>query len=96
MGVQHVSELLVNVTSKLPVLQVTEVKDFIQMKLLPRETILSPWLPTQGLAMIYAPRGVGKTHIALGIAYAVASHTSFLGWQSAKAQSGYRKINWVT
>ena len=86
MGIQHVSELLDRVVPKPPLLHVKDVRDFIQMKLPPRENILSPWLPTQGLAMIYAPRGVGKTHIALGIAYAVASNTPFLGWQSMKAR----------
>jgi putative DNA primase/helicase len=85
MGLLHVSQLLEKVVPKPSSLQVTDVKDFIQMKLPPRETILSPWLPAQGLAMIYAPRGVGKTHIALGIAYAVASNTSFLGWKPPKA-----------
>lgn len=34
--------------------------------------------------MIYAPRGVGKTHVALGIAYAVTSGGQFLGWQASK------------
>jgi hypothetical protein len=34
----------------------------------PRKIILSPWLPSQGLAMIYAARGVGKTHVALEVA----------------------------
>lgn len=81
MGLQHVSELLEKVAPKPPSLHVTDVKDFIQMKLPPRETILAPWLPAQGLAMIYAPCGVGKTHIALSIAYAVVSNTPFLGWQ---------------
>ncbi len=85
MSLRHVSELLEKVVPK-PALQVSDVKEFIQMKLPVRETILSPWLPAQGLAMIYAPRGVGKTHIALGIAYAVTSNTSFLGWQPPKAQ----------
>ncbi len=85
MSLYHISELLEKVVPK-PVLQVSDVNDFIQMKLPVRETILSPWLPAQGLAMIYAPRGVGKTHIALGIAYAVASHTPFLNWTPPKAQ----------
>jgi hypothetical protein len=57
---------------------------FLSMKLPPREQILDPWLPTQGLAMIYAPRGVGKTHVSLGIAYAVASGSRFLRWQAPK------------
>lgn len=48
----------------------------------PREWILHPVLPSQGLAMIYAPRGVGKTHASLGIAYAVASGGQFLRWEA--------------
>ena len=35
--------------------------------------LLAPWLPMAGLAMIHAPRGIGKTHIALGTAWAVAT-----------------------
>lgn len=34
-----------------------------------REDLLSPWMQTQSLSMIYAWRGVGKTHVALGISY---------------------------
>ena len=44
--------------------------------------ILSPFLWSQGLVLLYAKRGVGKTHIALGIAYAVASGGSFLKWSA--------------
>jgi hypothetical protein len=63
-------------------LTVVNVNDFITMDLPKREMILTPWLPAQGLAMIYAPRGIGKTHVALGVGYAIASNTSFLGWKS--------------
>lgn len=45
-----------------------------------RRLILAPWLPEKGLAMIYAPRGVGKTFLALSTAYAIASGGSVLGW----------------
>lgn len=48
----------------------------------PREILLSPWLPTQSLSMIYAWRGVGKTHVALGIAYALATGGAFFGWHA--------------
>jgi RecA-family ATPase len=34
--------------------------------------------------MIYAPRGVGKTHLALGCAYAVASGGTFLKWRAPR------------
>ena len=36
--------------------------------------------------MIHAERGVGKTHIALGIAYAVATGGEFLGWSAPVAR----------
>ncbi|NLV25355.1 MAG: AAA family ATPase, partial [Deltaproteobacteria bacterium] len=35
-----------------------------------------------GLCMVYAPRGVGKTHFSLGVSYAVASGGSFLTWEA--------------
>src|SRR5436190_18933884 len=38
----------------------------------PREMILSPWLPEQGLAMIYAERGIGKTWVGLNVGHAVS------------------------
>lgn len=55
---------------------------FLAREFPPRSNLLSPWLPSQGLAMVFAYRGVGKTHFALGVAYAVASGGSFLGWQA--------------
>lgn len=54
----------------------------MNLKLPPRELILAPILPTQGLCMLFALRGVGKTHVALGIAYAVANGGSFLRWHA--------------
>lgn len=54
----------------------------LAMDLPPREMLLSPWLESQSLSMIYAWRGVGKTHVALGIGYALASGSSFLTWSA--------------
>jgi hypothetical protein len=54
------------------------------MDIKPREMLMEPILPMQGLAMIHAKRGVGKTHIALGIAVAVASGKDFLRWKAPK------------
>jgi putative DNA primase/helicase len=44
--------------------------------------LLSPVLPEKGLAMLYAPRGAGKTNLALSIAYAVASGGAVLPWKA--------------
>lgn len=84
MSLVHIGELIAKVAPQLPTLCVTDVRDFIKMQLQPREYILSPWLPVQGLTMIYAPRGIGKTHVALGISHAVASGTQFLNWHATK------------
>jgi putative DNA primase/helicase len=43
-------------------------------------------VPEQGLALLYAYRGVGKTYIALGIAAAVASAGSFLCWKAPRSR----------
>jgi AAA domain/Homeodomain-like domain len=58
--------------------------DFLREELPQRETILSPWLPSKGLAMIYGPRGIGKTHLTLGCAYAIASGGCFLLWSTPR------------
>jgi putative DNA primase/helicase len=47
-----------------------------------RELLVEPIIPARGLAMLYGPRGLGKTHVALGIAWAAASGASFLKWQA--------------
>jgi hypothetical protein len=50
----------------------------------PREAMLGRWLMAQSLNMIHAKRGTGKTHVVLGIAYAVATGGAFLGWRADK------------
>ena len=67
-----------------PQVKAVPISDFLQTSFPPRENILSPWLPIQGLAMIYAMPGVGKTHVSLGIACAVAAGDSFLNWRAPK------------
>jgi hypothetical protein len=46
--------------------------------------VLDPIIPEKDLVMLYAARGTGKTHVALDIAYAVATGGSFLKWQAPK------------
>lgn len=58
------------------------LRDLLTRDLPPREMLLSPWLQSQSLSMIHAWRGVGKTHVALGIAYALACGGKFLDWQA--------------
>src|SRR5262249_35013187 len=54
--------------------------EFLRLELPPRRLIIDPWLPEKGLAMIYAPRGVGKTLFALSLSYAIAAGAPLLGF----------------
>lgn len=47
--------------------------DFLSKKLPDREFIIQPCLPRQGLVMIFAKRGVGKTYFALFLACKIAN-----------------------
>lgn len=68
-------------------LKVIGLHDFIAMDLPARDTMMSPWLMTQSLNMIYGWRGVGKTHMSLGISYALARGGSCLNWTADKPRS---------
>src|SRR4051812_22947966 len=50
----------------------------------PRTAILAPLLQEAGLCLLYGPRGIGKTYVAMSMAWAAASGSSFLGWQADK------------
>lgn len=67
-------------------LRVVSVNEFLKMDIPPREMLLAPFLQKQGIAMLYAYRGVGKTHVALGTAYAVATGGTFLKWEAPTAR----------
>src|SRR5690242_1239838 len=58
--------------------------ELVAAELPPRVPILAPILSTKSLALLYGPRGLGKTFVALGIARAAAAGESFLGWQSQR------------
>lgn len=57
--------------------------DLLTREIPPKQRIL-PWMTTQSLCMIHAFRGVGKTHVALEIAYAIAFGGKCLCWQTEK------------
>lgn len=61
------------------------LRDLLTRELPPPVMLLTPWLTTQSLTMIHAWRGIGKTHVALGIAYALASGGEFLNWRAEHA-----------
>lgn len=65
------------------------LETLLGMELPPATPILSPWLNIGSLAMIYAWRGIGKSWLAGGVAYAASSGGEILGW---KAQGKWRVL----
>jgi hypothetical protein len=63
-------------------LHVDDATDFVNEQLAPRPMLLTPFLAERTLGMIHAWRGVGKTHVLLGMAVATASGGSFLKWKA--------------
>jgi AAA domain len=49
-----------------------------------RRLLLDPILTSNTLALLYGPRGLGETFVALGIAWAAASGASFLNWTASR------------
>lgn len=56
----------------------------VEMDMPDRAVMLSPWLLEESLNMVYAARGVGKTHFCLNVANAVATGGEFLFWKAPK------------
>ena len=56
------------------------VEDFMGLAFPKREFLLEPWLPNPGISMLVAPRGEGKTFLAMSVAFAAARGESLLGW----------------
>lgn len=85
-GIDEVSRQLKVKIIKRSVLRSINVEDLLTLDMPPREMILAPIIPAQGLVMLYAPRGIGKTHVALSIAYTVAHGTQMFNgkWKCEK------------
>ena len=65
-----------------PPLKVYSLDELLELKIPKRQYLLSPWLQSQGLCMIYSTRGYGKTWLSLEISYTVASGGKFLSWEA--------------
>jgi putative DNA primase/helicase len=83
-GAAHIPER--NKLEDRPQLRTVTLADFVTLDLPKREHLVSPIMHLRSTAMLYAGRGVGKTRIGMGIAYAAASGGDFLRWKSPKAR----------
>ena len=71
-----------NLPAAIPALVSLDMGDFLSMSIPERGYLLSPILPVQGIGIMYAPRGIGKTFAALSVAVAVASGGAIFNWRA--------------
>lgn len=83
-GLQEVCRQLEAVVSASnnPSLVSLDMGQFLSMPIPERGYLLSPVLPVQGIGIMYAPRGIGKTFAALSVAVAVASGGAVFNWRA--------------
>ena len=65
-------------------LRVLSFNEFMDWPIPPREHLLYPVMPEQGLVLLYAPRGLGKTYVALGMSLAVAAGRKLFNWDGRR------------
>lgn len=69
---------------EMPGLRILTLNEFMDWPIPPREHLLYPVMPEQGLVLLYAPRGLGKTYVALGVGLAVASGRKLFNWEGRR------------
>lgn len=63
-------------------LRVVDIAELLSLRIPPRGHLLYPVIPEQGLCMLFAERGMGKTFAALSVAYAVSTGGNAFGWNA--------------
>ena len=81
-GIEAVRSQLETALTKQQGLIALDMGEFLSMSIPERGYLLSPVLPVQGIGILYAPRGIGKTFAALSIAVAVASGGAVFNWRA--------------
>ena len=92
-----------------PALLPVGLNDFLSLDIPAREMLPNPLLPERSLAMLYAPRGVGKTLLSLSIGLAVSSGAPFFAGpplgksvfstlmvrcRSSRCRSAFERFQW--
>lgn len=81
-GIEVVRSQLESALTRQHGLVALDMSEFLSMQIPDRGYLLSPILPVQGIGILYAPRGVGKTFAALSVAVAVASGGAIFNWRA--------------
>jgi putative DNA primase/helicase len=69
---------------RIPAFRPIGLSEFLSLEIPPREMLLNPILPERSLSIVYAPRGLGKSWLALSIGLSVASGSRLLRWSAPR------------
>ncbi len=72
--------------NNLPPLKAISMEEFLLSTLPERNYLLHPVIPEQGIVMLVAKRGIGKTFTALHMSLSVAGGLSLFNWHAPKAR----------
>ena len=72
--------------NNLPPLKAISLEEFLSSTLPERDYLLHPVIPDQGIVMLVAKRGIGKTFTALHMSLSVAGGLSLFNWHAPKAR----------
>ena len=72
--------------NNLPPLKAISMEEFLSSTLPERDYLLHPVIPEQGIVMLVAKRGIGKTFTALHMSLSVAGGLSLFNWHAPKAR----------
>ena len=72
--------------NNLPPMKAISIEEFLLSTLPERDYLLHPVIPEQGIVMLVAKRGIGKTFTALHISLSVAGGLSLFNWHAPKAR----------
>ena len=72
--------------NNLPPLKAISMEEFLSSTLPERDYLLHPVIPEQGIVMLVAKRGIGKTFAAVPISLSVAGGLSLFNWHAPKAR----------
>jgi putative DNA primase/helicase len=65
-------------------LRVLNLRELLELNVPARDPVLEPIIREKDLVMLHSWRGVGKTQVGFGMAFAVAAGGSFLRWSAPK------------
>jgi len=81
---QGIIDRLAGATGNEPQFVIEPFSEVANLDIPERDHLLAPWLPERGLAMVYSPKGGGKTSLGTTVAVGISAGVDVFGWAVRK------------